>query len=88
MYDKQINIKNRVYTYCFDYLIYAKELKTKNILFDGNNKDLVIYFPRYDRGKSIRMLSLSYHEFIGKTEEYEGKILDDLRYLGESIRQD
>ena len=31
---KEINIKNRVYNYCFDNLVNAKKLETKNILID------------------------------------------------------
>ena len=34
MHIKEINIKNRVYDYYFDYLIKAKKLETKNILID------------------------------------------------------
>ena len=43
-----------------------------------NYKDLVIYFTRYVHGKSIKMLSLYYHELMGKVKEYERKkILDN-----------
>ena len=34
---------------------------------------MTIYFTRYDRGKSERMLSLYYHELMGKINEHEGK---------------
>ena len=40
----------------------------------------MIYFTRYVHGKSMKMLSLYYHELIGKAEGYEGKeylIFDD-----------
>ena len=33
---------------------------------------MVIYFARYDREKSVGMLSLYYYESIGKIDEYEG----------------
>ena len=59
------NIKNRVYDYYFDNLIKAKKLETKRILINENNlKDLVICFTRYARSKSIKMLSLHYHELL------------------------
>ena len=43
---KDINIKNRVYSYCFDNLIKVKKkIETKIILINEKNcKDLVIYF--------------------------------------------
>ena len=71
---KDINIKNRVYSYYFDNLIKAKKSETKKILIDEKNyKDLVIYFTRYDRGRSVRTLSilswsksLYYHELMAK----------------------
>ena len=72
MHFKEIDIKNRVYKYCFDYLIRAKTSETKNIFIDEKNyKDIVICFTRYNRGKSMRMLSLHCHESVGKIE---GKI--------------
>ena len=71
---KEIDIKNRVDNYYFDYLIKAEKLEIKNILIDEKNYwDLIIYFTIYDWGKSIQMLSLYYHEIMGKTEEHEGK---------------
>ena len=67
MHIQEINNKNRVYNYHFDNLIKAKKLETKNKLIDEKNyKDLTIYFTRYAYRKSIKMLSLHYHEFIGK----------------------
>ena len=72
MHIKEISIKNRVYNYYFDNLIKAKKLETKNILIDEKIfKDLVIYFTRYDHSKSVKLLSLHYHELIGKIEEHE-----------------
>ena len=63
---KEINIKITVYNYCFNYLIKAKRLETKNILINEQNlRGLVIYVTRYDHGKSVRMLSLYYHELMG-----------------------
>ena len=38
-----------------------------------NYEGLVIYFTRYDREKSIKMLRLYYHELMGKIEEHQGK---------------
>ena len=75
MHFKEINIKNRVYNYHFGNLIKAKKLGTKKILFDEKNfKDLVIYFTRFVHRKLIKMLSLHYHELIGKMEEHKRKI--------------
>ena len=37
-------------------------------------KDLKIYITRYVHIKSIKMLSLHYHESIRKMEEHEGNI--------------
>ena len=34
----------------------------------------MIYFTRYVHKMSVRMLSLYYHELIGKIEEHEGKM--------------
>ena len=77
MHAKEINIKNRVYNYYFDKLIKAKKLETKNILIDEKNyKDFVIYFTRYVYRKSIKILSLHYHEIgkiIGKIEGHKAK---------------
>ena len=72
---KEISVKNQVFNYYFDNLIKAKKLKTKAILIDEKNyKDLKIYFTRYVHSKFIKMLSLYYHELIGKIIE---KIFDD-----------
>ena len=49
-------------------------METKNILVDEKNyNDLVIYFTRYVRIKSIKMISLCYRELMGKIKEHEGK---------------
>ena len=57
--------------------VLAKKLETKTILINEKiYEDLAIYFTRYDHGKSIKMLSLYYHELVGKIEEYDGKISD------------
>ena len=67
MHIQEINITNGICNYHFDNLVKAKKLKTKNILIDKkNNKDLTIYFSVYVHSKSIKMLSLHYHELIGK----------------------
>ena len=77
MHIHKINIKNRVYSYHFDNLVKAKKLDTKNIFIDKKNyKDLMIYFTRYVHRKLIKMLSLHYHELMGKSKEHERK-----RYL-------
>ena len=74
MHFKEINIRNRVHNYYFNCLIKARKLETKKNLIDEKNYiDLVIYFTRYDREKSIRMLSLYYHELMRKTEEHKEK---------------
>ena len=52
----------------------AKKLETKNILINEKNyKDLSIYFTRYVHMNAIKMLSLHYHELMGKIKEHEGK---------------
>ena len=62
MHANKINIKNQVYICCFDSLVKAKKKKkigTKNILINEKHyKGLVIYFSRYDHGKTITMLNL------------------------------
>ena len=74
MHFKEINIKNRVYNYYFDYLIKAKKIRNKKYLIDEKNyNNLVIYFARYDRGKLIRMLSTYHHELMRTIEKHEGK---------------
>ena len=51
-----------------------QKIKTKNILInEKNHKDLRIYFTRYVHRKSIKMLSLYYHELMGKIKEDERK---------------
>ena len=87
---KDINTKNRVCNCYFGSLIKAKMLETKNSLIDEKNyKDLVIYHTRDVHWKSIKMLSMHYHELLGKIEEHKGKIFDDWwLYVEQSIRQD
>ena len=71
---QEINIKNRVYNYNFDNLVKVKKIETKNNLIDEKNyKDITIYFTRYVHSKSIKMVSLQYHELMGKIQEQEGK---------------
>ena len=51
--------------------IWSKQ-KTRNIFINQKSyKDLVIYFARYHRDKSITVLNLYYDELIGKIEEKE-----------------
>ena len=71
----------KVCNYHFNDLIKATKLETINILInEKNSKDLFIYFTRSDRQKSIKMLSLYYHELVEKIEKYDRKtylIVDD-----------
>ena len=61
---------NRVYNYYFDNLVKTKKLETKNTLIDEKNyRHLVIYFTVYFHSKSMKMLSLYYHELTGKVKE-------------------
>ena len=47
---------------------------TKNISIDEkNSKDLTISFTRYVHSKSIKMLSLNFHELMRKIKKYQGK---------------
>ena len=51
--------------------------------------DLVIYFTRYIHKEPVKMLSICYHELMGKTEEHEGKkcfMVDD-QMLGKVIHK-
>ena len=74
MHFKEINVKKIVCNYYSDNLIKTKNLETKNILiFEKNYKNLIIYFTRSDHRKSIKMLSLYYHELIGTFEEHKRK---------------
>ena len=89
MHIKEINFKNRVCNYYFDDLIKAKVLKAKDISINEKNyKDLVIEFTRYLHSNLINMLSLHYHELMGKIEEHEGKnylmvneVLDNIKEI-------
>ena len=70
----EINIKNHVCNCYFINSIEAKKLETKNILIDEKSyEDLVIYFTRYLRKESIKMLRLHYNELIQKIDEHEVK---------------
>ena len=52
----------------------AQKLETKNIKIDEKMYiDFVIYFTRYVHSKSIKILTLCYHELVGKSEGHEGK---------------
>ena len=63
MHFKEININDIVCNDYFDYLIKAKKIET---CFKEN---LVIYYTRYDHEKSVRILSLYYHELMEKIEQ-------------------
>ena len=57
-----------------------QKIKIFFLINEKNYNDMVIYFTRYVHSKSIKVLSLLYHELMGKIEEYEGKkylIIDD-----------
>ena len=70
-----ITVKNIDYC-CIMYSISKSDAIHYNILIDEKNyKDLTIYFTRYVHKRSIKMLSLHYHELMGKIEEHEGKKL-------------
>ena len=38
----------------------------------------MIYFTRYVNSQSVKMLSLHYHELLGKIEKHEGKKIFDI----------
>lgn len=70
---EEINIKKSQQV-LFWLLNERKKIETKVILINEKSyKDLVSFFTRYDRRKSIRMLSLYYHKTIGNIKEYEWK---------------
>ena len=51
----------------------SKKIETKIILIGKKSyKDLVTYFTKYLQNKSIKMLSLYYHELMGKVKKHEG----------------
>ena len=53
-----------------------KKMEIKNVSIDEiKYKNWLIYFSRYDCGKSIKMLSAYYHGLAGNSEEYERKII-------------
>ena len=57
-----------------------QKIKISFLINEKNYNDMVIYFTRYVHSKSIKVLSLLYHELMGKIEEHEGKkylIIDD-----------
>ena len=63
MHIKEINVRNRVYSYHIDNLVKAKNLETKNILIDKKiYKDLTIYFT----GSVHKMPTLHYYELMEK----------------------
>ena len=57
MYNKDINIKNRVYNYHFANKSKQKKLETKNISVNEKSyKDLLVYLTTYVHSKSILIL--------------------------------
>ena len=74
MHVQKINIKNRGYNYYFGNLVKHKKIRIKNILIDKKiYKDLMIYFTRCVRSKSIKTLSLHYPELMEKLKNTKGK---------------
>ena len=72
---KETNITNRIRNYYFDYLIKGSE--GKNILINQKNyKCLIIYCTRYNRCKSMKILSQYYQELMGKVKEDKEKIFE------------
>ena len=70
MYTKETYIKNLVFYY-YGNLIKPKKIETKNtVINEKSYRDLVIYSTRYDRGKIITMLSLSYHDLKNMRKKY------------------
>ena len=54
MHFKEINVKNRVYNYFFDNAIIKRNGKII-LITEKKYKDSVVYFARYNNGKSIKM---------------------------------
>ena len=74
IYINKISVKKGVYDYYFDNLVKLKNLDTKFILIDQKNyKSLMIYVTIYVDKKWIKLLSLNFHELVGKIEEHKGK---------------
>ena len=60
--------------YYFANLVKTKKLETKIIIINEKNyKNLTKYFTRFVQSSSIKMLSLHYHELMGKIKDPEGK---------------
>ena len=60
--------------YYFANLVKTKKLETKIIIINEKNyKNLTKYFTRFVQSNSIKILSLHYHELMGKIKEHEGK---------------
>ena len=77
---KVITVKNvQFFTIgVFENLIKIKKIKIKNILVGQKNcKGLIIYVTRHVYSRSIKMLSLYYHELMGNIKEHEGKKIFD-----------
>ena len=68
MHSKESSVQKSSVQLYFDNLVKTKKkIEFKNI--DGKNyKHLVICFTTYYHRKSIKLLNLHYHKFIGKIE--------------------
>ena len=68
-----------------------QKIKIFFLINEKSYNDLVIYFTRYVHSKSIKVLSLLYHELMGgKIEEHEGKkylIIDDYCMLDKVLNK-
>ena len=65
MHAKEICIKNQVFDY-YGNLVKPNKLETKNIVINEKATG-------YDRGKTITILSLYYHELMGKIKNIKEK---------------
>ena len=55
-------------------------------MYKKNYKDLTIHFTRYVHSKSIKTLTLYYHELMRKNEEHKGKkYLTDDDYILDKV---
>ena len=71
-YIKQININHQVCNYYLDNLVKSKKLETKKNPREYY-KEQTIYIIRYIYSKLIKVMSLYYHELIGKIKGNKAK---------------
>ena len=67
----KINIKNHVCSYHFNNSIEAKKKADKILIDEKNFQDLMIYFSRYVRNKSIKILIGLYKIYIIQNNMYQ-----------------